>query len=118
MEVQAARKLQHIAKAFASSSIRYNVTVTPHPTDVNTFNVLFSMPTAETPESLTFVVFTMTEGARLEDGRSYTGFLEHQKWPLTVVIEDNGRLKDFPERCIDVAWEHKQSVGRSPLWLQ
>ncbi|AYU79335.1 hypothetical protein CGC21_8140 [Leishmania donovani] len=117
MELQAARKLQLIAKAFASSSIRFNVTVAPHPTKVDTFNVLFSLPTAEAPESPTFVTLTITECARVEGGRSFTGFLEYQKWPLTLVIEDSGYLKDFPERCIDVAWEHKQCVSRTPLWL-
>ncbi|GET89096.1 unspecified product [Leishmania tarentolae] len=118
MDVPAARKLQHIAKAFASSSIQFNVTVAPHPTEADTFNVFFSMPTAEAPESPTFVTLTITEDALVEGGRSYTGFLEHQKWPLTIIIEDNGHLKDFPERCIDVAWEHKQSVSLTPLWRQ
>ncbi|KAG5476868.1 hypothetical protein LSCM1_05200 [Leishmania martiniquensis] len=118
MDEHAARKLQLIAKAFASSSIRYNVTVASHPTEADTFTVLFSMPTAETPESPTFVALTMKEGSEVEGGRCFTGLLEHQKWPLTIIIEDSGRLRDFPERCIDVAWEHKQCVSRTPLWLQ
>ncbi|CAJ1027132.1 hypothetical protein Q4I32_004441 [Leishmania shawi] len=118
MEEQAARKLQLIAKAFASSSIRYNVTVAPHPTEPDTFKVLFSLPTAEAPESPTFVVLTIAEGAHGEGERSFTGFLEHQKGPLKILIEDNGRLKDFPERWIDIAWEHKQYVSRAPLWQQ
>ncbi|KAG5500067.1 hypothetical protein JIQ42_04402 [Leishmania sp. Namibia] len=117
MDEQTAKKLQLIAKAFASSSIRYNVTVSTHPADPDTFSVLFSMPTAEAPESPTFVALTIKEGPEVKGGRSFTGLLEHQKWPLTIVIEDGGRLRDFPERCIDVAWEHKQCVSRIPLWL-
>ncbi|KAK7200450.1 hypothetical protein NESM_000099500 [Novymonas esmeraldas] len=118
MEERTARTLQTIAKAFASSSIRYNVTVAPHPSEPDTFHVLFSLPTAEAPESPTFIALTLTEGDAVDGGRSFTGLLEHQRWPLTIVIEGGGQLKDFPERCIDVAWEHKHTVSQTPLWLR
>lgn len=118
MEERTARTLQLIAKAFASSSTHYNVTVAPHPTAPHTYEVLFSLPTAEAPESPTFVALSLTELEGEAPSRRFRGLLEHQSWPLTVFIDGDGQLIDFPHGFIDIAWEHKQCVSRAPLWVQ
>ncbi|KPA79387.1 unspecified product [Leptomonas pyrrhocoris] len=116
MDAQTAATLQLLARAFASSPTKYSVTVSPHPTRPDTYDILFSRPTAKAPESPSFVKLTLTERPSNDGERHFEGFVENQKWPIPFTIDRSGVLGRFPHDSIDVAWEHKRSVSRTPLW--
>ncbi|KAL7706360.1 hypothetical protein N2W54_007203 [Lotmaria passim] len=121
MNVETAATLQLIARAFASSSTKYSVTVSPHPVQSNAYDVLFSLPTAQAPESPLFVKLVVAErsagGDDTSDGeRHFDGLIENQRWPISFKIDRNAVLRGFPHGSIDVAWEHKQCITRIPLW--
>jgi hypothetical protein len=118
MDPQTAATLQLIARAFASKPTKYSVTVSPHPVRPHTFDVLFSLLTAQAPESPSFVKVTLIERSADGDGRHFEGLIEHEQWPLHFTIAPDCVLKDFPHDSIDVAWEHKQAVNRVPLWTK
>ncbi|KPI89296.1 hypothetical protein ABL78_1629 [Leptomonas seymouri] len=118
MDAQTAATLQLIARAFASSPTKYSVTVAPHPLLADAYDVLFSRPTAEAPESPLFVKLTLTERPANDGERHFEGLVENQKWPITLSIDQNFVLKNFPHGSIDVAWEHKLCVSRIPLWTK
>lgn len=120
MDLPSAATLQLIAKAFALSPTRYSVTVSPHPTRPNAYDVLFSLPTAAAPESPLFVKLTLSERVEAADdtARYFDGVVESQRWPIPFSISSAAVLADFPHDCIDVAWQQKLQVSRVSLWAR
>lgn len=123
MDTETAATLQLIAQAFALSPTSYSVTVAPHPVRPQTYDVLFSLPTAEAPESPLFVRLTLTErsGASHSGGdgvRYFDGVVESQRSPIPFTIDGSSVLKGFPHECIDVAWAQKLRVNGTPLWAE
>lgn len=108
--------MEALAAALSELETKYKFSVSPHPEHENSFRIVFSRPTFQSPESPVFVSLDL-EIVAYKNGRTdYKGFMEGLEWPITLAVVGN-KIESFPERYIDKIWLQKMEVRKTPRWM-